>query len=84
VKPIYVFHTRVGPFYICAIRPPGCTEVRYEAVFNDEGYGNYSRPDQAAEDLANNGTFSIMCNGQRLDTSRLGIPASVLQWERIA
>lgn len=77
---LYRCETKAGTFYI------GRSEDgRYHPIYDDESYGSYARPSQASEDLAYNATFSILhsSTGKLLDTSRLGIPAHVSQWERI-
>ncbi len=74
-KLIYKRLTRVGVFYIGQSH-----DGKFHPVFNDEGYGPYDFDWQAAEDLANNSTYSIAGAG---DTSKLGIPEDLSEWERV-
>lgn len=74
VKKLFVWNTRVGPFYIAQING------RYNPVFKDESLGSYHTPQAAAEDLAGGHTFSI--SGE-IDTAELGIPYEVEEWERL-
>lgn len=74
MRQLFVFETRVGPFYISE------HEGRFHPVFKDESLGSYARPEQAAEDLAGGHTFSA--SGVR-DTAALGIPMDLVEWERV-
>ena len=65
--------TRVGVFYI-GQAPDGL----FHYIFDDEGHGPFISAAQAADELANGAGDSI--EGIR-DTSQLGIPADVSEWE---
>jgi hypothetical protein len=69
---LYRFQTKVRPFYI------GEQGGRLHAIFNNENLGNYARPEQAADDLAEGHTISVF------DTAKLNIPDELSQWERLA
>ena len=69
---LYVFKTKIGPFYI------GEHQGRFHPIYNDERLGSYAHPWQAAEDLAGGHTFSISSGA---DTSKLGIPDDIQEWE---
>jgi hypothetical protein len=71
---LFVYRTRVGPFYIAE------QDGRHAPVFSDEGLGSHARPEQAAEDLAGGHTFSVT---DVADTSTLGILADLSEWERL-
>ena len=71
---LYVFNTRIGPFYI------GEENGRFHPIFDDESLGSYTQSWQAAEDLAGGHTFSI---SRGIDTATLGIPAELGEWERM-
>ncbi len=73
MRKLFVWNTRIGPFYIAEIGG------RYHPVYDDESLGSYARPEQAAEDLAGGHTFSIRGG---VDTAKLGIPADLSEWER--
>jgi hypothetical protein len=70
---MWFFETSVGTFFIVRVRG------RYAVLFEDEGLGVYSTPNQAAEDLANGHTF-LPSSG--VDPAELGIPEEVGDWER--
>lgn len=74
MQKLFVWNTRVGPFYIAAIGG------RFHPVYDDESLGSYARPEQAAEDLAGGHTFS---NRAGVDTADLGIPAELSEWQRV-
>ncbi len=74
MKMLFMFKTRVGNFYI------GESEGRFHPIFNDESLGSYSTAQQAAEDLAGGHTFSLP---RGIDSSKLGIPFDLSEWERI-
>lgn len=80
LKFLYYCDTTAGRFYIGQ-----SADGRYHPFYNGETYGSYHAPWQASEDLANNGTFSILhaTTGDFLDTSQLGIPLHTSDWERI-
>jgi hypothetical protein len=71
---LYVFNTRVGPFYI------GQQDGRFHPIYDDESLGSYAHAWQAADDLAGGHTFSV---GSGIDTARLGISANIGDWEKV-
>jgi hypothetical protein len=70
---MYIFHTRVGVFSI--VYRAG----RWHVMFQDESLGAYASPQHAADDLAGGHTFTP--SGGH-DTSTLGIPVDIGEWER--
>ncbi|MGP8049128.1 MAG: hypothetical protein ACLPYB_00830 [Desulfobaccales bacterium] len=74
MKVVYVFYTRIGPFYI------GEQNGRFHPIYDDESLGSYENAWQAAEDLAGGHTFSI---SPGIDTATLGIPAELGEWGKI-
>lgn len=70
---MYIYRTKVGDFSITLLRG------RWHVVFREESLGSYASPQQAADDLAGGHTFTP--SGGH-DTSRLGIPADISEWER--
>ena len=75
MKLLYVFHTRIGAFYI------GEENGRFHPIYDDESLGSYANAWQAAEDLAGGHTFSISCG---TDTETLGIPEDLEEWEKVS
>lgn len=73
MRKLFVWNTKIGPFYIAE------SQGRYHPVFEEEPLGSYATAQQAAEDLAGGHTFSISGG---IDTSTLGIPDEVTEWER--
>jgi hypothetical protein len=71
---LFVYRTRIGPFYI------GEHQGRFHVLYDDENLGSYTRPDQAAEDVAGGHTFSPSSG---VDTATLGIPEDIGEWERL-
>jgi len=71
---LYVYHTRIGPFYI------GEQNGRFHPIYDDDSLGSYASDWQAAEDLAGGHTFSISSG---IDTSTLGIPEHLGAWEKV-
>lgn len=71
---LYVYRTRIGPFYV------GEHEGRFHPVYNSESLGSYAQAWQAAEDLAGGHTFSISSG---VDTSTLGIPYDLVDWQKL-
>lgn len=71
---LYVFRTRVGPFYI------GEQDGRFHPIYDNESLGSYAHAWQATDDLAGGHTFSI---GSGINTAKLGIPANINEWERV-
>ena len=74
MQKLFVWNTRIGPFYIAKIGE------RFHPVYDDESLGSCARPEQAAEDLAGGHTFSISSG---VDTADLGIPADLSEWQRV-
>jgi len=71
---LYVFHTRIGPFYI------GEQDGRFHPIYDDESLGSYAQPWQAAEDLAGGHTFFISSG---IDTATLEIPEDIEEWKML-
>lgn len=71
----FFFRTRIGTFYIA--QDP--QNARWVIFYENESLGSYYTPSQAAEDLAGGHTYTPSCG----DTSRLGIPADIGDWERM-
>jgi hypothetical protein len=74
MRKLYVWNTRIGPFYIAEY------EGRFHPVYRDESLGSYATPQQATDDLAGGHTFSVR---DGTDTSTLGIPYDLSEWERL-
>lgn len=53
---------------------------RFHVLFDEEDLGNYINPNQAADDIAGGHTFSPSSG---LDTSALGIPYDLAEWDRL-
>jgi hypothetical protein len=68
MRKLYVWNTRVGPFYIAEI------EGTFHPVYQEESLGSYHSPAAASDDLAGGHTFSVAGG---IDTARLGIPSDV-------
>ncbi len=75
-KLLYSYETQKGTFYIGQ-----STDGRFHSVFDDESYGSYEHPWQAAEDLAGGCSFSF---SDIQDTSPLGLPEDLNEWQRLA
>lgn len=71
---MYIFKTKVGTFSI--VYRAGY----WRAMFQDEDLGSYATPQQAADDLAGGHTFDP---SEGYDTSELGIPEDIGEWERL-
>ena len=71
---LYMFRTKMGPFYI------GEQDGRFHLIFNDESLGSYVQDWQAAEDLAGGHTFSISSG---IDTATLRIPEDLVEWDKL-
>lgn len=71
---LYVYQTRIGPFYI------GEHQGRYHPIYEEESLGSYAAAWQAAEDVAGGHTFTISSG---IDTGTLGIPYDLSEWEQI-
>ena len=79
MKKLYYCKTRVGTFYIAQ-----SDDGRFHAMYEDESCGSYASAWQAADSLASNTTYTVSGpDGAALDTSKLGIPEGLSQWERI-
>lgn len=74
MKKLYSYRTRIGNFYIAE------HNGRFHPVFDNETLGSYATPQQAVEDLAGGHTFSISSG---VDTSTLGIPEDLVEWQRL-
>lgn len=74
MKKLYVYKTRAGEFYIAEHN--GC----FHLIFEEQSLGSYATPQQAAEDLAGGHTFSPSSG---VDTSELGIPEDITEWDRL-
>jgi len=75
MKLLYAYKTKVGTFFI-GRSPDG----RFHPIFDDESLGSYISPQQAADDLSGGHTFSTSGG---IDTSTLGIPEDIGEWERV-
>lgn len=71
---LYVFHTKIGPFYI------GKRDGRFHPIYKNESLGSYAYAWQAVEDLAGGHTFSI---GSGINTAALGIPPGLGEWKKL-
>lgn len=74
MKMLFKYETKIGIFYI------GEQDGRYHPFFDGQSLGSYAHDWQAAEDLAEGHTFSIPSG---IDTSTLGIPNELEEWEKI-
>jgi hypothetical protein len=74
MKKLYLYKTRVGPFYIAH------DGKRFFAMFKDEELGGYESPEQASEDLAGGHCFSSDAG----DTAVLGIPEDLSEWNKLS
>lgn len=70
----YVYKTAVGPFYLVP------RNGRWLIVFRDDVLGHYATPQHAVDDLAGGHTFTPSGG---YDTSALGIPAELGEWELV-
>lgn len=75
MRQLYVFQTRIGPFYIGKD-----DNGRFHPIHDDEDLGSYVSSGQAADDLAGGHTTSISCD---IETDTLGIPEDIAEWERL-
>lgn len=71
---VYEFKTRVGLASITS------KNGRWLVYLSEEDLGSYFTPQQAVDDLVGGHTFS---HSSGVDTSKLGIPRDVLEWECI-
>ena len=75
MRNLYVWPTRIGPFYIAE------SGGRYHVIYENESLGSYHSPEAAASDVAGGHTFSIAgC----VDTATLGIPENLTEWGEAA
>ncbi len=74
MRPLFVYNTRIGPFYIAE------HERSFHPVHDDESLGSYDRAEQAAEDLAGGYTF---WPSSGIDPGTLGIPDGLGDWESV-
>jgi hypothetical protein len=74
VRKLYVWNTRVGPFYIAE------RGGWFHPIFDDESLGSYATPQHAVDDLAGGHTYSA---GVGIDTAALGIPDDVNEWDSV-
>jgi len=79
MRKLYVFQTRIGPFYIA--KDLG----RYHLIFDDEILGSYGSARVAADDLARGHTPGVRdpSSNDYISTKDLGIPADLLKWKPI-
>ena len=70
---MYYHRTAVGTFLIVE------RFERWHVLFEDESLGSYANARQAVDDLAGGHTFSP---GKGIDTSKLGIPCDIGEWQR--
>jgi len=74
MQKLYVWNTRIGPFYIAA------SGDSFHVIYEDESLGAYATPEQAADDLTGGHTFSIP---GAIDTANLGISRYLDKWQRV-
>jgi hypothetical protein len=74
MKLLYVWNTRIGPFYIAEVNG------RFHPMYDDELLGSYATAQQAVDDLAGGHTFSISGG---VDSATLGIPDELGEWDRV-
>jgi hypothetical protein len=74
MRKLYRFETRSGVFFLGQDR-----DGRFHPLAGDDSLGSYATAQQAAEDLAGGHTFSPPSG---VDTSTLGIPVELEEWER--
>lgn len=53
---------------------------RWHAMYEDESLGSYHSPIAAHDDLIGNSCYS---NSANLDTSRIGLPDELAEWQRL-
>ena len=75
MKYSYTYQTKAGTFQLLE------KQGRWHAMFQGESLGTYSSPQKAADDLSGGHTF-MPSSG--VDPGKLGIPADLPEWERIA
>jgi hypothetical protein len=74
MEKLYVWHTRIGPFYIAE------SGGRFHVFYQDNALGSYATPDLALGDVADGHTFSIAGG---INTASLGIPDTLNLWFRL-
>lgn len=77
---LFKYKTKAGTFYIGQ-----SDDGRFHPIYDDESLGSYEYDWQAASDLAMDATFTVLHykTGEVLDTSELGIPEDIGEWEAI-
>lgn len=75
MRKLYIFKTKIGPFYIAE------RNGRFHPVFDEESLGSYATAQQAADDLAGGHTFSLPTG---VDTASLGFPEDISEWTRLS
>ncbi len=73
MKKLYAWQSQIGWFYIVAT-----ANGQFHPMYDGETLGSYSTAQQAVDDLAGGHTFSI---AEGTDTSKLGIPDDLGEWE---
>ena len=74
MRKLYAFDTRIGTFFI--VEEAG----EFHPMFNEKRLGSYPTAQLAAEDLADGNTRNVK---QVEDTSELGIPYDLDEWEHL-
>ena len=69
---LYVYQTRIGPFFIAYSRG------RFRAVHESESLGSFATAEEAARHIARHRGFATPGG---IDTAILGIPANLARWE---
>lgn len=70
---LYVFETRIGPFFIAYSRG------HFRLIHGEEILGSFASPEDAARHMAFRRGFAVTGG---VDTAILGIPANLARWER--
>lgn len=75
---IAAHRTRIGTFYIAQSQ-----DGRYHPVFDGDSLGSYDEAWKAVDDLVCNATISVLHPKtlKLVDTSMLGIPEDIRDWE---
>ena len=73
MQQLYSYKTRDGVFFIAE------RSGRFDVIFEGKSLGSYMTPEQAAEELAKGHTF----RPPGIDTSKLGIPDDLSDWDRL-
>ena len=77
MEKLYVWHTKIGPFYIAE------SAGRFDVFYQDDALGTYPSPEPALAELAGGHKFSIAGNAGAIQTATLNIPASLNRWSRL-